>query len=224
MTASSATKTLDKLELLKLMLLSREGDRREGILLRQSKGWFQVSGMGHEALAAMTYALTPDDYLFPYYRDRAIVLARGVTNYDLALAYYAKRPIPAVRRPRRRCRGHYAGPCPQHLQRLHPHRRIALLPACGTAWAMQLDDKKTPSVLPRARRCGQPRGRVLRGARVRSLEEKLPVVFMVEDNKYGISTPTDKFLPFHLDLLNMEAISCEGGWTATPRRGLPRWH
>src|ERR1043165_884893 len=78
-------------ELLSLMALSREGDRREGILLRQSKGWFQVSGMGHEALAALIYALRPDDALFPYYRDRAMILARGVSNYDLALAYLAKR-------------------------------------------------------------------------------------------------------------------------------------
>ena len=41
------------LELLKLMYVSREGDRREGVLLRQSKGWFHVGGMGHEALAAI---------------------------------------------------------------------------------------------------------------------------------------------------------------------------
>jgi 2-oxoisovalerate dehydrogenase E1 component len=32
-------------------------------------------------------------------------------------------------------------------------------------------------------------------------QEQLPVVFVVEDNKYGISTPTKKFLPFHLGML-----------------------
>src|SRR3989442_9884957 len=78
-------------ELLRIMALAREGDRREGILLRQGKGWFQVSGMGHEALAAIAPLLKSDDYLFPYYRDRALVLARGVSNYDLALAYFGKR-------------------------------------------------------------------------------------------------------------------------------------
>src|SRR5438270_9720115 len=82
--------TLPALDFLKLMQLSREGDRREGILLRQSRGWFQVSGMGHEALAALVYHLRPDDYLFPYYRDRALALARGVSNFELALAYFAK--------------------------------------------------------------------------------------------------------------------------------------
>src|SRR2546430_1305416 len=85
------TKALNKLDFLRLMLLSREGDRREGILLRQSKGWFQVSGMGHEALAAFSLILKPEDYVFPYYRDRAMMLARGMSNYELALAYFAKR-------------------------------------------------------------------------------------------------------------------------------------
>ena len=77
MSAISANKAYNKLDYLRLMLLSREGDRREGILLRQSKGWFQVSGMGHEALGAFSHLLRPDDYIFPYYRDRAIMLARA---------------------------------------------------------------------------------------------------------------------------------------------------
>ena len=76
MSATLANTAYSKIDFLKLMLLSREGDRREGILLRQSKGWFQVSGMGHEALAALSLVLRPDDYIFPYYRDRAITLAR----------------------------------------------------------------------------------------------------------------------------------------------------
>src|SRR5204862_1575010 len=82
---------LPDLDLLKVMQLSREGDRREGILLRQSRGWFQVAGMGHEPVAALAYLLRPDDYIFPYYRDRALALARGISNYELALAYFAKR-------------------------------------------------------------------------------------------------------------------------------------
>src|SRR5271155_371562 len=90
MSALSAHTSIDKLALLKLMVLSREGDRREGILLRQSKGWFQVSGTGHEALGALALCLQPRDYLFPYYRDRALMLARGISNYQMALAYYAK--------------------------------------------------------------------------------------------------------------------------------------
>src|ERR1044071_5424708 len=71
--------SLPALEMLKIMQLSREGDRREGILLRQSRGWFQVGGMGHEPVAALAYLLRPDDYICPYYRDRALALARGIS-------------------------------------------------------------------------------------------------------------------------------------------------
>ena len=46
--------TYNRLQTLELMYLSREGDRREGVLHRQSKGWFQVAGMGHETLAVIS--------------------------------------------------------------------------------------------------------------------------------------------------------------------------
>src|SRR4029077_9306313 len=105
MSAISANKAYNKLDYLRLMLLSREGDRREGILLRQSKGWFQVSGTGHEALGALSLCLEPRDYLFPYYRDRAIMLARGITNYQMALAYYAKQASSSTGR---QMPGHYS--------------------------------------------------------------------------------------------------------------------
>src|SRR5687767_4246245 len=77
-------------ELLRVMALAREGDRREGILYRQGKGWLQVPGVGHEALAAIVHCLAAQDFLYPYYRQRAISLARGMTNYELALAFFAK--------------------------------------------------------------------------------------------------------------------------------------
>ena len=46
----------DKLRLLTIMLESRHGDLREQNLNRQGKGHFHVSGMGHEALAAISIA------------------------------------------------------------------------------------------------------------------------------------------------------------------------
>ena len=188
--------SIDKISLLRLMLLSREGDRREGILLRQSKGWFQVSGMGHEALAALAFPLEAEDYLFPYYRDRAIMLARGMTNYEMALAYFAKA---ASSSGGRQMPGHYSSRKLNVFSVCTPTGG-SLLPACGTAWAMKLDGKQSvclASVGDAASRQGE-----FFEALAFALQEKLPVVFVVEDNKYGISTPTAKFLPFHLDLLN----------------------
>ena len=56
----------DKLKLLRTMLLSRIGDLREQSLVRQGKGWFHVSAMGHEALAVAGYLLKDGDFLAGY--------------------------------------------------------------------------------------------------------------------------------------------------------------
>ncbi len=200
MSTIPANKAFSKIDFLKLMLLSREGDRREGILLRQSKGWFQVSGMGHEALGALSLALRPDDYIFPYYRDRSIVLARGVSNYDLALAYFAKRGSSSGGR---QMPGHYSDR-EKNIFSVCTPTGGSLLPACGTAWAMKMagtDSVCLASVGDAASRQGE-----FFEALAFALQEKLPVVFVVEDNKYGISTPTEKFLPFHLGLLNEDIV------------------
>jgi len=80
-----------KLRLLKTILESRHSDLREQNLNRQGKGHFHVSGMGHEALAAISFLMEPDDYIVPYYRDRGLILGRGVTTGELGLEYFAKR-------------------------------------------------------------------------------------------------------------------------------------
>lgn len=191
---------LDARALLHLMALAREGDRREGILLRQSKGWFQVSGMGHEGLAALMAALRPDDYFFPYYRDRAMVLARGVTNYELALAYFAKRDSSSGGR---QMPGHFSD----------RHRNIfsvatptasQCLPAAGAAWAFKMegtDQVAVTTIGDAATRQGE-----FYEAIAFALQEKLPVLFVIEDNRYGISTPTRKFFPYNLGALGEDCL------------------
>src|SRR2546429_8082045 len=88
----------DKLRLLTIILESRHADLREQNLNRQGKGHFHVSGMGHEALAAISMQLKRDDYIVPYYRDRGLVLGRGMTTKQLALEYFAKRNTGSGRR------------------------------------------------------------------------------------------------------------------------------
>ncbi len=57
------------------MMLSREGDRpRRHLDASKAKGGSKCQAWGHEALAAIAYHLRPDDYLFPTYRDRALML------------------------------------------------------------------------------------------------------------------------------------------------------
>ena len=191
-----AHSTINDLELLKLMYLSREGDRREGVLLRQSKGWFQVSGMGHEPLAVVSMLMEESDYLFPYYRDRAMVLARGVSNLELAEAYFAKRSSSSGGR---QMPGHYSSR-EKNIWSVPTPTGGNLLPACGAAWAMQL--KNDPSVVVATTGDAASRQGEFYEAVAFAVERQLPIVIIVEDNRYGISTNTDEQNPFKLGIFN----------------------
>ncbi|MBN2310999.1 MAG: 2-oxoisovalerate dehydrogenase [Candidatus Hydrogenedentes bacterium] len=187
------------------MALSREGDRREGLLLRQNRGWFQVSATGHEALAALVYSLEPDDYLYLYYRDRAIALARGLTNHDLALAYFAKQASSSAGRM---MPAHYSSR-PHNVFSVATPTGSQCLPAAGTAWAFRLAGNRHVVL------CTIGDAAVRQGefyeAVAFALQEKLPVVFVVEDNGYGISTPTGPLNPYGLGALSREHVTAVNG-------------
>ncbi len=188
----------EKLQLLKLMLESRHADLREQNLNRQGKGHFHVSGMGHEALAAVGRLMQEDDYIVGYYRDRGLVLGRGLTTRELGLEYFAKRNTGSGGR---QMPSHYSNrklniwsvPTPTGSQ---------LLPACGMAWGIQLDQKQNlvvTTIGDAATRQGD-----FYEAVSFATERKLPVLFIVEDNAYGISSPTRKINPLALGVLPEE--------------------
>lgn len=196
MSNTQAQMTYNRLELLKLMYLSREGDRREGVLHRQSKGWFQVAGMGHEPMAVISMLLEADDYLFPYYRDRAMVLAKGVSNAELASAYFAKLGSSSGGR---QMPGHYSDR-KRNIWSVPTPTGANALPGCGVAWSMQLDGK--PNVVVATVGDAASRQGEFYEAIAFAVERQLPIVFIVEDNNYGISTNTEKFNPFKLEIFN----------------------
>ena len=185
----------DKLRLLTIMLESRHADLREQNLNRQGKGHFHVSGMGHEALAAISVQMEPDDYIVPFYRDRGLVLGRGMTTRQLALEYFAKRKTGSGGRM---MPSHYSD-LERHIWSVPTPTGSQLLPGCGMAWGIQLDGKKNvvvTTVGDAATRQGD-----FFEAVCFAKEKKLPVLFIVEDNAYGISSPTREINPLALGVL-----------------------
>src|SRR6266481_2510495 len=124
----------DKLRLLRIILESRHADLREQNLIRQGKGHFHVSGMGHEALAAVSIQMEPGDYIVSYYRDRGLVLGRGMTTRQLGLEYFAKRNTGSGGR---QMPSHYSN-ADLHIWSVPTPTGSQLLPACGIAWGIKL--------------------------------------------------------------------------------------
>ena len=65
--------------LFKHMLESRFVDRLEEQFTSRGEAFFHVSGAGHEAMVALNPHLIIQDYLHPHYRDKALMIARGVS-------------------------------------------------------------------------------------------------------------------------------------------------
>ncbi|PYJ13455.1 MAG: hypothetical protein DME93_03445 [Verrucomicrobia bacterium] len=188
----------DKLRLLTTMLESRHADLREQNLNRQGKGHFHVSGMGHEALAAVSIQMEPDDYIVPYYRDRGLILGRGMTTRQLGLEYFAKRNTGSGGR---QMPSHYSN-ADLHIWSVPTPTGSQLLPACGIAWGIKLDGKRNlvvTTVGDAATRQGD-----FFEAVCFAKEKKLPLLFLVEDNAYGISMPTRKTNPLALNVLESD--------------------
>src|SRR5437899_11678900 len=185
----------DKLRLLSAMMESRHSDLREQNLIRQGKGHFHVSGMGHEALAAVSIQMQPDDYIVSYYRDRGLVLGRGMTTRQLGLEYFAKRNTGSGGR---QMPSHYSN-ADLHIWSVPTPTGAQLLPACGIAWGIKLDGK--PNLVVATVGDAATRQGDFFEAVCFAKERQLPVMFVVEDNAYGISSPTREINPLALDVL-----------------------
>jgi 2-oxoisovalerate dehydrogenase E1 component len=210
------------------MYLSRRLDDREIQLKRQNKIFFQISGAGHEAVtAAMGLLLRPGtDWLYSYYRDRALCLMLGVTPLDMLLQAVGAKDDPSS--GGRQMPSHWGLP-KLNIVNKSSCTGTQFVQAVGAAEAT-LYYANHPKALAQAKKA--PLGEHVRhesdeivyvsagdgatseGEFWESLNaacaKKLPLLYLVEDNGYAISVPVE--------------VQTAGGSISKLTRGFPGLH
>lgn len=185
----------DPVGILRQMMLARECDRRSGLAVRQGKAWFAISSAGHEALGALGTVLTSRDAVFPHYRDRALAMARGMTVRDMARDLMGR----AGSHSGGRAMASHFSHRPGNVFSLASPTAAQCLPAAGYAWASLLqgkDDVALCSIGDASSRQGE-----FFEAVAFAVHCALPIIFLVSDNGYGISTSTANMSAHRLGLL-----------------------
>ena len=192
--------------------------------------YVHATSRGHEAIQiALGMQLLPQDYVFPYYRDDAMLLAMGMTPYDLMLQVLAKKEDPFSGG-----RTYYSHPSLKDDDKPKiPHQSSATgmqtIPATGVAMGMQykeLVDSKSNSNTFNA--SDEPRpitvcslgdasvteGEISEAFQMAGLKQ-LPILYLVQDNEWDISataqeTRAQNAYEYAKGFKGLEAISIDG--------------
>ena len=172
------------LALHKALLKPRMVEERMLLLLRQGKisKWF--SGIGQEAVSVgSTVALRPDEFILPLHRNLGVFTTRGVPLAQLFKQFQGK----GAGFTKGRDRSFHFGSPEHHIVGMISHLGPQLGVADGIALASLLEKKQNVTLVF----CGDgatSEGDFHEAINVASVWD-LPVIFLIENNQYGLSTP-----------------------------------
>ena len=182
-----STRTPDAAELQRLLLRPRVIEEKMLVLLRQGRltKWF--SGIGQEAVAVgVTSALRDDDWVLPMHRNLGVFTTRGVPTGRLLRQLLGREGGFTSGRDR----SFHFGSMAHHIVGMISHLGAMLPVACGLGLAAQLDGSDRVAVAFTGD--GASSEGDFHEALNLAAVWKLPVVFVVENNQYGLSTPVSE--------------------------------
>lgn len=185
--------------------------------------YVHATSRGHEAIQiAMAMQLLPQDYVFPYYRDDAMLLGIGMQPYDLMLQLMAKKDDPFSGG-----RTYYCHPSLNDIDKPKiPHQSSATgmqaIPATGAAmgfWYKEnigIEDKnqEKPIVVCSLGDASVTEGEIAEAFQMAALKQ-LPILYLVQDNGWNISanaaeTRAQNAFEYIKGFHGIEAISIDG--------------
>ncbi len=178
-----------KLEMFWTMLLSRRLDERAWTLHRQGRIPFHISGIGQEAaqVGAAFSLKIGYDWIAPYYRDLALMIAVGYTPRHFALSMMGKKGEPGS--GGRQMPSHWSFKQANVISHSAPVATQCVHAAgVGLAIKMRKEDKVVFTSLGEGSTSQGEWYEAVNWAAV----HQLPVIFMVENNQYAISESVDK--------------------------------